>query len=126
MSQEVQSTADARPDLIHPFQFQTGRESECSHFYLWLGGYVKCGAKESDPIHHNGPHLLRGSDGEQAYCKGSPDTCEACWQESRLDKISDELQARHRPRKRLRDLTGAEFGEACADMVKATERSRQQ
>jgi hypothetical protein len=124
MSQEVKSTAEARPDLIHPFQFQPGRESECSHFYLWLGGYVKCGVKESDPIHRNGPHLLRAADGEQAYCKGSPDTCEACFQEARLEKLGDDMQARYRPRRRLRDMTSAEFGEALADMLKAVERSR--
>ncbi len=120
--------AEARPDLVHPFQWQPGRESECSHFYPWLGGYVKCLAKESDPIHRNGPHLLTVKNGEQAYCKGSPDTCDACWQESRLDKIADELQERRRPRKSLRDMSGAEFGaefgEALADVAKAAERSR--
>ena len=75
---ELKSTAEARPDLIHPFQFQPGREDECSHFYLWLGGYVKCGAKESDLIHRNGPHLLTASDGEKAYCTGHPLSCEFC------------------------------------------------
>lgn len=116
--------AEARPDLIHPFQWQPGRESECSHFYLWLGGYVKCGQSESSSIHRNGPHELSAPDGEKAYCKGDPAACEACFQESRLDRLADEMQAQRRPRKSLRDMTGAEFGEACADMVKAIEWSK--
>ena len=69
--------SESRPDLVHPFQCQPGREGECSHFYQWLGGFVKCKAKESDPIHKNGPHLLMALNGEQAYCKG-PGTCEYC------------------------------------------------
>jgi hypothetical protein len=74
----MSNTADTRPDLIHPFQFQPGRESECSHFYPWLGGYVKCNAKESSPIHRNGPHLLTAKNGEQAYCLGDPAVCQFC------------------------------------------------
>jgi hypothetical protein len=70
--------AESRPDLVHPFQCQPGREGECSHFYLWFGGFVKCKAKENDPIHKNGPHLLTAENGEQAYCKDDPATCEHC------------------------------------------------
>jgi hypothetical protein len=122
----VKSLAEARPDLIHPFQCESGRESECSHWYSWLGGQVKCGAKESDTIHRNGPHLLTASNGEQAYCAGSPETCEACWQAARLDRLAADRQAQRRPRRLLREMSGAEFGEACADMAKAIERSRKQ
>ena len=124
MSEHIKSTAEARRDLIHPFQWQQGRESECSHFYQWLGGYVKCLAKESDPIHRNGPHILRASDGEQAYCTGRPEQCEACWQESRLAKLDADRQARKHPFRSIRDMSGAEFGEALADLVKVVERSR--
>jgi len=70
--------AESRPDLVHPFQCFPGREEECSHFYQWLGGFVKCLAKESDPIHKNGPHLLTAANGEQAYCAGNDKQCEFC------------------------------------------------
>ena len=43
------------------------------------------------------------------------------WEERDL-----QVPERRRPRKRLVEMTGAEFGEACADMAKAVERSRQQ
>ena len=69
---------EKRKDLQHPFQCQPGRENECSYFHSWLGGYVKCGLKESDPVHVNGPHLLTASNGEQAYCKGDTRACEFC------------------------------------------------
>jgi hypothetical protein len=69
--------SESRPDLIHPFQCQPGREGECSHFYQWLGGFVKCKMKESDPIHKNGPHMYRTKDGGMAYCRG-PGLCWAC------------------------------------------------
>jgi hypothetical protein len=124
MSEPVNIMAESRPDLIHPFQCLPGREDECSHFYSWLGGYVKCRARESDPIHHNGPHLLTAPDGERAYCKGSPDTCEACFQESRLAKLDADRQTRKHPFRRLSDLSGAGFGEALADMAKVVERSK--
>jgi hypothetical protein len=124
MKDLFKSSAEVFPDLIHPFQCEPGRESECSHFYLWLGGYVKCLAKESDPIHRNGPHLLIASDGEQAYCKGSPDTCEACFQEARLAKLDEDRQVRRRPSCRPADMSSAEFGDALADMMKAVERSK--
>jgi len=67
----------SRPDLVHPFQCERGREGECSHFYQWIGGFVKCLAKESDPIHKNGPHVLTAPNGDQAYCNG-PGTCKHC------------------------------------------------
>ncbi len=70
--------SESRPDLVHPFQCQPGREGECSHFYQWLGGFVKCNAKESDSIHKNGPHLLTAANGDQAYCKGDPAACIFC------------------------------------------------
>jgi len=126
MIEPVKSTAEARPDLVHPFQCLPGREGECSHFYSWLGGYVKCLAKESDPIHRNGPHILTARDGEQAYCAGNPEQCEACWQEVRLAKLDGDRQLLHprRPGRSIRDMSGAEFGEALADMAKAVERSR--
>ena len=41
------------------------------------------------------------------------------WEERDL-----QVPERRRPRKRLVETTGAEFGEACADMAKAVERSR--
>ena len=41
------------------------------------------------------------------------------WEERDL-----QVPERRRPRKRLVEMTGAEFGEACADMAKAVERSR--
>src|ERR1700685_3516184 len=109
------SLAAARPDLIHPFQCRPGEETRCSYFHTWLGGQVMCGMRESAPIHHNGPHLLRAADGEQAYCKGSVDTCEACFQDSRLEKLTDEMQDRQRSLRRIHDMSGAEFGEAIAD-----------
>jgi hypothetical protein len=40
------------------------------------------------------------------------------WEERDL-----QVPERRRPRKRLVEMTGAEFGEACADMAKAVERS---
>ena len=43
------------------------------------------------------------------------------WEERNL-----QVPERRGPRKRLAEMTGAEFGEACADMAKAVERSRQQ
>jgi hypothetical protein len=43
------------------------------------------------------------------------------WEERDL-----QVPERRRLRKRLAEMTGAEFGEACADMAKAAERSRQQ
>lgn len=69
--------AESRPDLVHPFQCQPGRGGECSYYHTWLGGQVKCGMAESDPIHRNGPHLLRERGGEIAYCAG-PGVCWAC------------------------------------------------
>lgn len=41
------------------------------------------------------------------------------WEEHNL-----QVPERCRPRKRLVEMTGAEFGEACADMVKAIERGK--
>ena len=41
------------------------------------------------------------------------------WEERNL-----QVPEPRRPRKRLADMTGAEFGEACADIAKAVERSR--
>lgn len=76
--ESVRSLAKARPDLIHPFQCLPGQEGECSHFHSWIGGQVKCGMRESDSIHRNGPHLLQARDGEQAYCSGSPQSCQFC------------------------------------------------
>jgi hypothetical protein len=70
--------SESRPDLVHPFQCERGREGECSHFYSWLGGFVKCGMKESDPIHKNGPHVLLAKNGDQGYCTGRPANCEFC------------------------------------------------
>lgn len=71
-----------RPDLQHPFQFMNGDPSRCSHFHLWLGGYVMCGLPESDEVHVNGPHLLTSNTAEQAYCKGDPRCCEFCAREA--------------------------------------------
>lgn len=124
--------AESRPDLVHPFQCRPGEESRCSYFHTWLGGQVMCGLLESDLIHKNGPHLLYVRSGETAYCSGDPASCELCardsdgggaisWEDRNL-----QVPKPRRPRKRLADMTGAEFGEACADMVKAIERLRQQ
>lgn len=121
--------AESRSDLVHPFQWLPGRESECSHFYFWLGSQVKCLAKESDSIHRSGTHILTARNGEQAYCAGSPETCEACFQEARLSKLNEERTDKIARRKRFRpfgSMSGADFGEAMADMAKAVERSRQQ
>lgn len=74
--------------------------------------------------HRNGPHIFTASDGEQAYCKGNPEQCGACWQEARLAKLDADRRARKRPFRSIRDMSGAEFGEALADMAKAVERSR--
>jgi len=41
------------------------------------------------------------------------------WEERNL-----QVPERCRPRKRLVEMTGAEFGEACADMAKVVERSK--
>lgn len=124
MTDRIKSTAEARPDLIHPFQWQPGREEECSHFYLWLGGYVKCGQSESSSIHRNGPHTFVAADGERAYCSGHTATCEACFQEFRLSRLDEDKQASKKTLRSLRKMSGAEFGEACADVAKAIERSR--
>ena len=72
------SLAAARPDLIHPFQCRPGQEYECSHYWPWIGGQVRCGMRENDPIHKNGPHMLRAKDGEISYCTGRPGSCSAC------------------------------------------------
>ena len=40
-----------RPDLQHVFECEPGRESECSYFHNWIGGWVKCLLPESDPMH---------------------------------------------------------------------------
>jgi hypothetical protein len=42
------------------------------------------------------------------------------WEERNL-----QVPVRRSPRRRIAEMSGAEFGEACADMVKAIERSRQ-
>lgn len=72
------SLAVARPDLVHPFQCCPGQEYECNHHWMWVGKPVRCGLRESDSVHRNGPHMLRAKDGEISYCEGSPKTCSAC------------------------------------------------
>jgi hypothetical protein len=137
MTQEIESVRptlsviiDARPDLVHPFQCRPGEESRCSYFHTWLGGQVMCGMKESDPIRKNGPHLLNARNGEIAYCLGDPAACEFCARESdgggaiSWEERNLQVPEPRRPRKRLVDMTGTEFGEACSDMAKAIERSR--
>jgi hypothetical protein len=49
---------------------------------------------------------------------------DADWQAERLVKLDSDRQAQKRPFRRLSDLSGAEFGEALADMVKVVERNR--
>jgi len=52
--------------------------------------------------------------------------CRSCvaWRTERLAKLDARQQVRLRPRHLLRGMTGVEFGEALADVVKAVERSR--
>jgi len=85
----VSFTAALRPEFAHPFQCECGSEGECSYFYPWLGGFVKCLLKESDPIHKNGPHLLTVANGDQAYCSGDPRSCKFCT-EGRPATFSDQ------------------------------------
>jgi hypothetical protein len=132
MNSNLANLDKSRPDLAHPFHWRPGEENRCSHFHTWLGGQVMCGLPENSPIHRNGPHLLAAKDGEKAYCSGLPETCEYCaraeadgggaisWVERNL-----QVPERRGPRKRLADMTGAEFGEALSDMAKAVEGSRQ-
>jgi hypothetical protein len=66
-------------------------------------------------------------------CEQPSDTipCPSCqqWRDQKFVKMDDEWQDKLARRKRFRPLSamsGADFGEALADMVKAIERSRQQ
>ena len=66
-------------------------------------------------------------------CEQPSDTipCPSCqqWRDRKFVKMDDEWQDKLAQRKRFRPLSamsGADFGEDLADMVKAVERSRQQ
>lgn len=63
------------------------------------------------------------------FCATQIDSlCVDChqWREQKLADMDGDYQRQQarRIRRGLRDMTGAEFGEACADMAKAVERSR--
>lgn len=64
-------------------------------------------------------------------CAGSFNICAACssWREQKLSQLEDDRLDKIARRKRFRpfgSMSGADFGEALADMAKVVERSRQQ